>query len=472
MSQDAAPAAAQTPDANADKPRRHHVVIIGSGFGGLAAARRLNRADVEITMIARTSHHLFQPLLYQVATGLISQGQIAPQVRVVLAKQQNVQVILGDVDTIDLTSRTVTSRTMGRITEVTYDSLIVAAGAGQSYFGNDHFAEFAPGLKTIDDALELRGRILGAFEQAELSDDPEERERLLTFVVIGAGPTGVEMAGQIVELADKTLAGAFRNIDPTESRVILLDAASAVLPPFGPKLGARAEKRLRSLGVDVQLGAMVVDMDYHGLMVKDADGSVRRIEAQCKVWSAGVAASPLGRQLAEQSGVELDRAGRVKVQPDLSIPGHAEVFVVGDMMAIDGVPGLAPAANQSARYAADTVLARIKGNYSKRPPFEYWDKGSMATVARFAAVAKIPVPGTDKHIEFAGFFAWVGWLFLHLLYLVGFRNRFTTFIDWTFAFTSRARNQMAVTEQQVFARNVIEKLSEVRDDEDDELGAA
>lgn len=207
-------------------------------------------------------------------------------------------------------------------------------------------------------------------------------------------------------------------------------------------------------------------------MVKDADGSVRRIEAQCKVWSAGVAASPLGRQLAEQSGVELDRAGRVKVQPDLSIPGHAEVFVVGDMMAIDGVPGLAPAANQSARYAADTVLARIKGNYSKRPPFEYWDKGSMATVARFAAVAKIPVPGTDKHIEFAGFFAWVGWLFLHLLYLVGFRNRFTTFIDWTFAFTSRARNQMAVTEQQVFARNVIEKLSEVRDDEDDELGAA
>lgn len=264
MSQDAAPAAAQTPDANADKPRRHHVVIIGSGFGGLAAARRLNRADVEITMIARTSHHLFQPLLYQVATGLISQGQIAPQVRVVLAKQQNVQVILGDVDTIDLTSRTVTSRTMGRITEVTYDSLIVAAGAGQSYFGNDHFAEFAPGLKTIDDALELRGRILGAFEQAELSDDPEERERLLTFVVIGAGPTGVEMAGQIVELADKTLAGAFRNIDPTESRVILLDAASAVLPPFGPKLGARAEKRLRSLGVDVQLGAMVVDMDYHG----------------------------------------------------------------------------------------------------------------------------------------------------------------------------------------------------------------
>lgn len=445
---------------------RHHVVIIGSGFGGLAAARRLEDADVDITVIARTTHHLFQPLLYQVATGLISQGQIAPPMRVILRKQRNVAVVFGDVEHIDLTQRTVSARALERVTVTGYDSLIIAAGAGQSYFGNDRFAEFAPGLKTIDDALELRGRILGAFEQAELSTDPVERARLLTFVVVGAGATGVEMAGQIIEMATKTLRGAFRNIDPTEAKVILLDGAPAVLPVYGGKLSATAEKKLRSLGVDVQLGAMVVDMDYDGLLVKDAGGT-RRIESQCKIWSAGVAASPLGQQLADQCGVELDRAGRVKVQPDLSIRGHAEVFVVGDMMAVDGVPGQAPAANQSAHYAADTIVARLAGNYSERKPFSYWDKGSMATVSRFSAVAQIPIPGTSKKIELTGYLAWIGWLFLHLIYLVGFRNRFMTFVDWTFSFTTRSRNQLAVTEQQVFARNVIERLGEI-----EERGAA
>lgn len=441
------------------RTRRHHVVIIGSGFGGLAAARRLEHADVDVTLIARTSHHLFQPLLYQVATGVISQGQIAPPVRVILRDQRNVTVALGDVEAIDLENRAVTSRMLERVTTTRYDSLIIAAGAGQSYFGNDHFAEFAPGLKTVDDALELRGRILGAFEQAELSTDPIERDRLLTFVVIGAGATGVEMAGQIAEMAGTTLRGAFRSIDSTQARVILLDAAPAVLPPFGERLGSRAEKRLRALGVDVQLGAMVVDMDYDGLVVRQADGSTRRIESQCKVWSAGVAASPLGRQLAEQCGVELDRAGRVRVEPDLTIPGHAEVFVIGDMMAVDGVPGQAPAANQSGRYAADAVAARINGTYRDRKPFTYWDKGSMATVARHCAVARVPIPGTSRAVEFSGFFAWLGWLFLHLLYLVGFRNRFITFIDWTLAFTSRNRHQLAVTEQQVFARAAIDRLS-------------
>ncbi|MGW5521155.1 NAD(P)/FAD-dependent oxidoreductase [Gordonia sp. NPDC003950] len=441
------------------RTRRHHVVIIGSGFGGLAAARRLEHADVDITLIARTTHHLFQPLLYQVATGVISQGQIAPPVRVILRNQRNVTVALGDVEAIDLENRAVTSRMLGRVTTTRYDSLIIAAGAGQSYFGNDHFAEFAPGLKTVDDALELRGRILGAFEQAELSTDPIERDRLLTFVVIGAGATGVEMAGQIAEMAGTTLRGAFRSIDSTQAKVILLDAAPAVLPPFGERLGSRAEKHLRALGVDVQLGAMVVDMDYDGLVVRHADGSTRRIESQCKVWSAGVAASPLGRQLAEQCGVELDRAGRVRVEPDLTIPGHAEVFVIGDMMAVDGVPGQAPAANQSGRYAADAVVARINGTYRDRKPFAYWDKGSMATVARHCAVARVPIPGTSRAVEFSGFFAWLGWLFLHLLYLVGFRNRFITFIDWTLAFTSRNRDQLAVTEQQVFARAAIDRLS-------------
>ncbi|MGC5257272.1 NAD(P)/FAD-dependent oxidoreductase [Gordonia sp. DT218] len=435
---------------------RHRVVIIGSGFGGLTAARQLAKADVDVTVIARTTHHLFQPLLYQVATGLISEGQIAPALRVVLRKQGNTTVVLGEVETIDLERRSVTSRLLERVTETSFDSLIVAAGADQSYFGNDRFAEYAPGLKTIDDALELRGRILGAFEQAELSDDPDERARLLTFVVVGAGATGVEMAGQIAEMATKTLRGSFRNIDPTESRVILLDAAPAVLPPYGGKLSRRAAKRLAKNGVEIQLGAMVVDMDYHGLVVKDQDGTTRRIESQCKVWSAGVSASPLGRQLAEQSGVELDRAGRVKVGPDLTVTGQPNVFVVGDLMAVEGVPGMAQGAIQGAKYATAAIRAGLRGaDPTSRKPFSYWDKGSMATIARFSAVAKIPIPGTSRSIEFSGFVAWLGWLFLHLLYLVGFRNRFTTLVDWFFAFTSRSRTQLAITEQQVFARNAI-----------------
>lgn len=457
---------------------RHRVVIIGSGFGGLTAARQLGKADVDVTVIARTTHHLFQPLLYQVATGLISEGQIAPAMRVVLRRQDNTSVVLGDVEEVDVAARTVTSRLLGRVTETPYDSLIVAAGADQSYFGNDRFAEYAPGLKTIDDALELRGRILGAFEQAELSEDPEERDRLLTFVVVGAGATGVEMAGQISEMARTTLKGAFRSIDPTEAKVILVDAAPVVLPPYGGKLSARAEKRLRTLGIDVQLGAMVVDMDYHGLVVKDSDGTTRRIESQCKVWSAGVSASPLGKQLAEQTGVELDRAGRVKVAADLTINDHPEVFVIGDMAAVDGVPGMAQGAIQGAKYATAAIRHGLRGaDPAGRKPFSYWDKGSMATISRFSAVAKVPIPGTKKSIETSGFFAWVGWLFLHLMYLVGHRNRFITFVDWTFAFTSRSRNQLAITEQQVFARNAIGELTSLSktstdsadlDDPDDE----
>lgn len=332
----------------AQPPRRHRVVIIGSGFGGLNAAKKLKRADVDIKLIARTTHHLFQPLLYQVATGIISEGEIAPPTRVVLRKQRNVQVLLGNVTHIDLAGQCVVSELLGHTYQTPYDSLIVAAGAGQSYFGNDHFAEFAPGMKSIDDALELRGRILSAFEQAERSSDPERRAKLLTFTVVGAGPTGVEMAGQIAELAEHTLKGAFRHIDSTKARVILLDAAPAVLPPMGAKLGQRAAARLQKLGVEIQLGAMVTDVDRNGITVKDSDGTVRRIESACKVWSAGVSASRLGRDLAEQSRVELDRAGRVQVLPDLSIPGYPNVFVVGDMAAVEGVPGVAQGAIQGA----------------------------------------------------------------------------------------------------------------------------
>ncbi|WP_135455090.1 NAD(P)/FAD-dependent oxidoreductase [Mycobacterium sp. DL99] len=435
---------------------RHKVVIIGSGFGGLTAAKTLKRADVDVKLIARTTHHLFQPLLYQVATGIISEGEIAPATRVILRKQKNAQVLLGDVTHIDLENQTVDSVLLGHTYSTPYDSLIIAAGAGQSYFGNDHFAEFAPGMKSIDDALELRGRILGAFEQAERSSDPVRRAKLLTFTVVGAGPTGVEMAGQIAELADQTLRGSFRHIDPTEARVILLDAAPAVLPPMGEKLGKRAQARLEKMGVEVQLGAMVTDVDRNGLTVKDSDGTLRRIESACKVWSAGVSASPLGKDLAEQSGVELDRAGRVKVDPDLTIPGHPNVFVVGDMAAVDGVPGVAQGAIQGGRYAAKLIKREVAGTSPKiRAPFEYFDKGSMATVSRFSAVAKV------GPIEFSGFFAWVCWLVLHLVYIVGFKSRLVTVLSWGVTFLSTKRGQLTITEQQAYARTRIEELEEI-----------
>ncbi|BBX44897.1 NAD(P)/FAD-dependent oxidoreductase [Mycobacterium cookii] len=434
--------------------RKHRVVVIGSGFGGLNAVKKLKRADVDIKLIARTTHHLFQPLLYQVATGIISEGEIAPTTRVILRRQRNVQVLLGDVTHIDLARSVVVSDLLGHTYDTPFDSLIVAAGAGQSYFGNDQFAEFAPGMKSIDDALELRGRILSAFEAAERSNDPERRKKLLTFTVVGAGPTGVEMAGQIAELADYTLKGAFRHIDSTRARVILLDAAPAVLPPFGDKLGKRAAARLEKMGVEIQLDAMVTDVDRDGITVKDPDGSIRRIESACKVWSAGVSASPLGRDLARQSGVELDRAGRVKVLPDLSVPGYPNVFVVGDMAAVDGVPGVAQGAIQGAKYVAGTIKAELAGaKPADREPFQYFDKGSMATVSRFSAVAKI------GPLEFSGFIAWLAWLVLHLVYLVGFKTKVSTLLSWIVTFLSTRRGQLTITEQQAFARTRLEQLA-------------
>ncbi|MBO0675997.1 NAD(P)/FAD-dependent oxidoreductase [Mycolicibacterium sp. S2-37] len=435
---------------------RHKVVIIGSGFGGLTAAKTLKRADVDVKLIAKTTHHLFQPLLYQVATGIISEGEIAPPTRLILRKQHNAQVLLGDVTHIDLANRVVHSELLGHDYATPYDSLIVAAGAGQSYFGNDHFAEFAPGMKTIDDALELRGRILGAFEQAERSSDKVRRAKLLTFVVVGAGPTGVEMAGQIAELADETLRGSFRHIDPTEARVILLDAAPAVLPPMGEKLGKKAQARLEKMGVEIQLNAMVTDVDRNGITVKDKDGTTRRIESACKVWSAGVAASPLGRDLAQQSEVEVDRAGRVKVLPDLTIPGHPNVWVVGDMAAVEGVPGMAQGAIQGGKYAANLIKHEVKGaNPAFRQPFEYFDKGSMATVSKYNAVAKV------GKLEFGGFIAWLAWLGLHLIYLVGFRTKIATLLSWSVTFLGRNRGQLTITEQQAYARTRIEELEEI-----------
>ena len=396
--------------------RRHRVVVIGSGFGGLFGTKALRRADVDVILVAKTSHHLFQPLLYQVATGILAPGEIAPSTRQILNRQANVQVLLGEVTGIDLLARTVTSEVLDGRTVTPYDSLIVAAGASQSYFGNDHFAEEAPGMKSIDDALELRARIFGAFELAELSAARgEDTDRLLTFVVVGAGATGVEMAGQIAELAHRTLRRDFRAIDTRSARVILLDAESQVLPPFGQKLGEHTKKALEKLGVEVLLGATVTDLDEHGIKVTHQDGTTQELRAATKIWAAGVQASPLAGTLAEQCGATLDRAGRIRVNPDLTLPGHPEVFVVGDMMALDNLPGVAQVAIQGAKYAAKSIRGRLEERPAQ-PAFKYADKGSMATIGRFKAVVSI------GRLRFTGLIAWLIWLGLHLVYLTGFQE--------------------------------------------------
>ncbi|MCC2594475.1 NAD(P)/FAD-dependent oxidoreductase [Tessaracoccus sp. OS52] len=431
--------------------KRHQVVVIGSGFGGLFSTKALKHADVDIKLIARTTHHLFQPLLYQVATGVLSEGEIAPATREILRRQKNAQVLLGLVEDVDLAQKVVKWRFHDQYQETAYDSLIVATGAGQSYFGNDHFATFAPGMKTIDDALELRARIFKAFEVAEFTTDPEERRRLMTFVVVGAGPTGVEMAGQIRELAAATLKRDFRSIDPATARVILVDGADQVLPPFGPELGEATRRKLEGLGVEVQLNSIVTDVDERGISIKRADGSTERIECFCKVWAAGVRGDELGRALAEQSGAELDRAGRVVVQPDLSLPGHPEVYVIGDLMSFPGVPGVAQGAIQSAKHAAKAIRARVEGT---PPPgdFKYVDKGSMATISKYSAVVKM------GRIRLTGFIAWVAWLFLHLLYIAGFKQRVTTLLSWTLSFVTNGRSQRVVTNQQLVGRLALERL--------------
>ena len=438
-------------------PPRHRVVVIGSGFGGLFATKALRRAKVDVTVIDRTSHHLFQPLLYQVATGILSEGEIAPPTRDILRHQDNARVMLGNVTDVDLSSRTVTSTILGKTTVTPYDSLIVAAGSGTSWFGNDGFAEFAPGMKTVDDALELRGRIFGAYEMAELEDDPLTLDAWLTFVVVGAGPTGVEMAGQIAELSRRTLKGNFRTFDPATTRVVLLDAASAVLATFGDALSTHAQHELEGMGVEVQLNAKVVDVDAEGIEVQDRDGSRRRIESRTKIWAAGVAASPLGKLVADQAGAEVDRGGRVRVQPDLTLPGHPEVSVIGDMMALEDLPGVSPVAIQGARHVAKQIAARAKGEQTS-VPFRYRDKGSMATISRFRAVASV------GPLHLRGFIAWVAWLVVHLLYLTAFKNRFTALMHWAVSFVGRGRSERTATYQQVVARNQMSRLQAHEDE--------
>ncbi len=428
----------------------YDVVIIGSGFGGLFAAKALTEAPVRVTIVDGTAQHLFQPLLYQVATGVLSVGEIAPATRDVLRRQRNARTLLGLVTDIDVRAREVVSSSPLGERRTHYDSLVVAAGAGQSYFGHDEFADHAPGLKSIDDALEIRGRIFGAFELAELTDDPAEQDRLLTFVVVGAGPTGVEMAGQLAELAHRALIGNFRSFDPGRARILLVDPVPQVLPGYSDRLAAAAARRLEELGVELWMGQKVVDVDANGVEVEDSAGRRTRIGSRCTIWAAGVAASPLGRVLADRTGARVDRSGRVLVEPDCSLPGHPEIYVVGDMMSLPGVPGVAPAAMQSGQHAAREIIRRVRQEPTGTP-FVYQDKGSLATVSRFHAVAKI------GRVETAGFLAWLLWLGVHLVYLVGFKNRLTTLLHWTVSFVGRGRSERAATWQQVVGRSTLRR---------------
>ena len=398
-----------------------------------------------MTVIDRTNHHLFQPLLYQMATGVVAEGDIAPPIRDILRRHSNTRVLLGDVVDVDLDERDVTLEAVGRSTRVPYDTLIVAAGAGQSYFGHDEFGLHAPGLKTIDDALEVRGRIFGAFELAELEHEERQRDEWLTIAVVGAGPTGVEVAGQIAELSRRALKRNFRAFDPARARVILLDAGDTVLPTFPDSLRRRAHRDLERLGVDVQLGAKVTGVDENGLDVVRLDGSSWRIEARTKVWAAGVKASALGARLAETSGAAVDRSGRVAVLPDCTLPGRPEVFVIGDLMSLDNLPGVAEVAMQSGRHAAQTIVRRLRGEDTMHA-FRYHDLGTMATISRFRAVAWL------GPLRVGGTVAWLLWLVVHLAFLTGFKNRVATIVRWAIAFLGRGRPERTITEQQVFAR--------------------
>ncbi|MDN6304786.1 MAG: NAD(P)/FAD-dependent oxidoreductase [Corynebacterium sp.] len=441
---------------------RHHVVIIGGGFGGLFAAQKFAGADVDVTLIDRTNHHLFQPLLYQVATGVLSSGEIAPTIRQILRKQRNARVIKAEVRDVNVAEKTVTGDLGGKDVVLSYDSLIVAAGAGQSYFGNDHFAEFAPGMKSIDDALELRARITGAFERAEITEDPEEKKRLLTFVVVGAGPTGVELAGQLAEMAHRTLRNEFRRTDTEQTRILLVDGGPQVLPPFGKKLGRKAHKTLNKLGVEVVTDSLVTNVDKNGVTWKNMKTEEETsVAAYCKIWSAGVAASPLGKHIAEQiDGIEADRAGRVPVNKDLSVGDHKEIFIVGDMMSLDKLPGLAQVAIQGGEHAASIIRAEVEQGATERPDFKYFDKGTMAIVSRFNAVVKL-----DK-AEISGPIGWLMWLAVHLMFMVGFRNRFVAAFSWGLNTLSANRWHLVATRQQLHARNALRKLRTLEDEQD------
>ena len=403
------------------------MVVIGGGFAGLSAARALRRAPVRLTVIDRRNHHVFQPLLYQVATAGLAAPDIAAPIRHILRGQENATVILAEVTGFDLGRRTVRLEDG----ELGYDYLVVAAGAGHSYFGRDEWSRHAPGLKTLEDAMEIRRRVLLAYERAEREEDPARRTADMTFVVVGAGPTGVELAGALAEIARHTLRGEFRRITPRASRILLLEGAERVLPPYPADLSEKARRQLEALGVEVRTGAKVTGVDAGGVDL----GGGERIEARTVLWAAGVAASPLGRMLGE-----VDRAGRVKVEPDLTVPGHPEVSVAGDLATVawkgGAVPGVAPAANQMGRHAARNIVRMLEGQ--PRRAFAYVDKGSLATIGRKSAVADL----RGRHLW--GLPAWLAWIGIHVFFLIGFRNRVVVMFEWALAYLTYARSARVV----------------------------
>ena len=410
---------------------RPHIVIVGGGFAGLYTARGLKNADAAITLVDRHNYHLFQPLLYQVATAALNPADIAAPIRGILRHQRNVEVILGEVTAVDVDRR----RLQLADGELTYDYLVLAAGATHSYFGHPEWEKAAPGLKTIDDALEIRRRVLIAFEAAERETDPQKQQAWLTFVVIGGGPTGVELAGALSEIARQTLVRDFRHIHPDSARVILVEGRERVLPPYPPDLSAKARQQLERLGVEVMTGAVVTDLSDRAVCIGDTVIPTRTV-----LWGAGVQASPLARSL----GVPLDRAGRVLVEPDLTIPGHPDVFVLGDLAAAKQhhgsfVPGVAPAAIQAGQHTGRNLARAIAGQPLR--PFRYRDKGSLATIGRASAVADF------GRLRFGGLFAWLAWLLIHIFFLIGFRNRFLVITQWAWAYLTYQRGARLITER-------------------------
>jgi NADH dehydrogenase len=437
-------------DAVADRDHQHRVVVVGGGFGGLQAVLKLRRAPVAITLVDRRNFHLFQPLTYQVATGALSPGEIAYPLRAIFKRHRNIRVLMAEMADVDLDGRELHLRPAADIptpATIPYDTLVVAGGSHYSYFGHEEWSEYAIEVKSLESAIVARGRLLGAFEAAEVEPDPQLRSAWLTFVVVGAGPTGVEMAGQIAELARDTLRRDFRTIDPGTGRVLLVEMADRVLTTFPPSLSAKARRSLEKLGVTVLTSQTVVDVDGDGVTIENGAREEReRIQSRTIVWAAGVTASGLAGRLAKLTGAESDRAGRVTVEPDLTLPGHPEIFALGDMVRIraaDGasvvLPGVAPVAMQQGRYVAKVVRARLDGRST--PPFRYRDKGNLATIGRAAAVADI------KGFRLSGFIAWSTWLLIHLWYLIGFQNRLLVLIRWAFSFATHGRGARLITEQ-------------------------
>jgi NADH dehydrogenase len=407
---------------------RHQVIIVGGGFGGVRVTRALARADVDVTIVDRTNHHLFQPLLYQVATGILPDGLIAPALRGVTRKQDNARVVLAEVGQLDLDGRVVHALAPdGRKLTLPYDTLVVAAGCADTYFGHDDWAAWAPGLKTLEDARHIRSHVLGAFEMAELATDPAERAAYLTFAIIGGGPTGVEMAGQVAELAHEALPREFKSVTTTEAKILLIEAGPEVLATFAPKLRHYTRRRLERMGVDVELNTAARAMDQASVTVKGPDGD-RRIPARTKIWAAGVRASPLAAMLAAATGAETDRAGRVAVRPDCSLPGHPEVFAIGDMVRLNDLPGVAQPAIQEGTYVGRLIRDRLAGR-TGTAPFAYRDKGSMATIGHLSAVADA------FGMKFTGVIGYTMWGFVHVMYLIGWANRVGAVFNWARALT-------------------------------------